>query len=214
MTLTELIRRLKNNRSDMTLMADLLHRYQPFIDYMINRLSSAKGLDSGDIEQELRNKLLELIDEYNLKFNDKQGDQYIKTSLKNRAMKLVSKYNLYNKQTKSLDEPITSEDGEEQRLVDKIKDTSDDIMQILERSQKEELVSRLEQELTKEAAKSELAALAREIFEQIIEGSDEKTQIFEWLKQQGRGRSMGSLDRAIDYLKKKVQNFGLTASQV
>jgi hypothetical protein len=200
----------------MTLMADLLNRYQQFIRYMMSRISTVPGLDPGDVEQELRGKLFELIDDYNLKFNDKQGDQYIKTSLKNRTMKMIRDLKEEQKRHRSLDEPIQSEEGEgeEQHLIDKIQDTSDDIMHILERSEKEELVARLEDELNQEAAGSEIAALARAIFEQIISGSEEKTQIFQWLKGQGQGRSMGSIDRAIDYLKKKVQNLGLTASAV
>jgi hypothetical protein len=216
MTLTELIRRLKRNKSNMTLMADFLKRYQQFINYMLSRLSTVSGLDPGDVEQELRGKLFELIDEYNLKFNDKQGDQYIKTSLKNRTMKLIRDHADEQRRHRSLDEPIQSEEGEgeEQHLIDKIKDTSEDIMSMLMRGEKEELVAKLEDELNQEAPSSEIASLARDIFEQIISGSEEKTQIFQWLQSQGKGRSMGSIDRAIDYLKKKVQNLGLTASAV
>lgn len=189
MTPQEAVRKLKKNPRDSEAIKSLITNYEPFIMAMISRYRNGiRGMDDGDVKQDLHLKLIRQIDAINLKMSDPQIDSYIKTVLKNRVIRLVRQSETERGKLQSLDAPIfTSEEGDEVTLEDVLEDTLEPgAIEVLQDS---DLVERL---MTK------ISPGAQKVVKVILEGDGKIKRIREELaKDPSNKPSKGAVKRLI-----------------
>lgn len=217
MNLSEATKRLQENRGDQTALREYYNLFDKFITFLVRDAARFyPEFDAENAEQELRQTLLEVIDNYNPSYSEDHWKNYILQSLRNRLHNIVEHFYVERKHVPvRLEEmvPSAEHEGDTQRLEDQLVSLEQDVYDILQSQNAEAIIDQVQSAM--EADSSKEARLGLSVLNLILEAAPEALTIRTLTQalQQAEPESKWHPDKVHDvlnYLRYKLERAGFS----
>lgn len=217
MNLSEATKRLQENRGDQTALREYYNRFDNFITYLVKDAAHLyPEFDAENTEQELRQTLLEVIDKYSSSYTESQWENYIFQSLRNRLHDIVSHFYVEKKHVPVRIEEMAPEEEREhdtERIQEQLVSLEQDVYDILQSSEAEAIVDKIQNELAAES--SEEARLGLSVLNLILEAAPEEltlralTEALRSAEPESKWH-MNKVHDVLNYLRYKLESAGFS----